>query len=119
MPAGTAGRPDKALGGDRQAQFLMLNYFFAQQSPEQQEPSSQQLAPGVQQEDVQHLTLGLQQESALIATADKDERPRTRTARNLSFMEISSLVLKRVDACACSAGRAIRHTERSRCEGRL
>jgi hypothetical protein len=80
---------------------LELSYFFAQQLPGQQvELPSQQLAPGVQQDEVQQLLCDLQQESALMANAESDERPRTRKPRNLSFMEVSSRVLKRVDSCA-------------------
>lgn len=60
-------------------------YFFAQQSPGQQPaPELQQLES--QQEAVQHFVPGLQQESALTASAERDESPRTRTASNLNFI---------------------------------
>ena len=63
-------------------------YFFAQQSPGQQdEPGWQQLMP--QQELPQHLAPDLQQ-SPVRARADRDDSDNTRTANSLNRMDISS-----------------------------
>ena len=119
MPAGTAGRPDKALGGDRQAQFLMLNYFFAQQSRSSRSHRRSRWHRVCSGRSNAALTLGLQQESALIRHCGQGRKDPGRERRKLEFHgNILSSVEERVDACACSApGRAIEHRERSRCEG--
>jgi hypothetical protein len=60
-------------------------YFLAQQSPGPHvdpdlQQSEAQHAPG------QHFASGLQQESPLSASADRDDNPKTRTAKSLSFI---------------------------------
>jgi len=57
-----------------------------QQSPGQQDPPVQQLAP--QQLPPQHFALGVQQDALVSASADSENSDVANKARTLAFMEI-------------------------------
>ncbi len=75
-----------ALWKPRSVPQLCGYFFWLQQSPGQQAPLAQQLAP--QQLPAQHFAPGVQQDALVRARADRENSDVANKASTLAFMEI-------------------------------